>query len=176
MLEVQPTQPNGNPWDTGIGAFARPDPQVTMMRNDPKLLQVATDMLIDVMEQRMKDLGRPVPPRFREVFARGAMTSLRCGKSLEALQNPELTAIRGKFASDTTVASDSLLTKLVDGGMKVAVDDNILIFVNDTDLAAHDLMGQTELKITKDLLAKGEVELKFNSVDSLRLKLLPIAD
>jgi hypothetical protein len=35
-------------------------------------------------------------------------------------------------------------------------------------------MGEQEVEITKELLAKGELELKFNSVESLQLKLVPV--
>jgi hypothetical protein len=174
LLEVAPTRADGNPWDTGIGAFARPDLQVTLMRHDEKALQVATELLMQATERQMKDLGQPVPPKFRELFGRNAVVSLRCGAAIAAHQDQQLNDARSKFAADSTVASDSLLAKLTDGGLQVSQGDKISVFVNDIDLAAHDLMGQTDLEITKELLAKGEVELKFNSVDSLRLKIAPI--
>jgi hypothetical protein len=174
LLEVAPTRADGNPWDTGIGAFARPDLQVTLMRHDEKAWQMATELLMQATERQMKELGQPVPPKFRELFARNAVVSLRCGASIAAHQDQQLKDARAKFAADTTVASDSLLTKLVDGGLQVALGDRVSVFVNDIDLAAHDLLGQTDLEMTKELLAKGELELKFNSVESLRLKIAPI--
>jgi hypothetical protein len=174
MLEVQPVRPDGNPWDTGVGAFTRPDPQVTLIRDDPRAIQAATELLIQVTEQRMKDAGQVVDPRFRTLFARSAMTQLRCGVVIDALDNQPLKDARSKFAADTTAASDAALVKLADGGLNVAQGDKVAIFVNDIDLAAHDALGETTIEITKELLLKGEVELKFNAVDSLRLKLVPI--
>jgi hypothetical protein len=176
MVEVAPTRENGNPWDTGIGSFARPDPQVTLMRHDVAALKEATMLLGQAMERRMTDLGRPVPPQFKGMFEKNAIQSLRCGRSIEALNDEQLTKARAKFAADTSVASDSILAKLTDGGLRVGLGDRVTIYVNDIDLAAHDVMGQTELEITKELLTKGETELKFNSVESLRLKLVPIVE
>jgi hypothetical protein len=176
MLEVAPARENGNAWDTGIGAFARPDAQVTLMRNDAAALKEAAGLLEKAMERRMTDLGRPVPPQFKGTFEKNAIQSLRCGRSLEALKDEALNKARARFMADTAVASDTILAKLTDGGLRVAMGDRVTVFVNDVDLAAHDVMGQQELEITKDLLTKGETELKFNSVESLRLKLVPIAE
>lgn len=176
MLEVAPTRENGNPWDTGIGAFARPDAQVTLMRNDAAALKEAAVLLEQAMERRMTDLGRPVPPQFKGMFEKNAIQTLRCGRSLEAMKDEPLNKARAKFMADTVVASDSILSKLTDGGLRVAMGDRVTVFVNDVDLAAHDVMGQHELEITKELLTMGDLELKFNSVESLRLKLVPIVE
>ncbi len=175
LLEVAPTRTDGNPWDTGIGAFVRPDLQVTLLRHDEKQIRLATELLRQATERRMKDLGQPVPPQFRELFARNALLSLRCGATIAAHQDQQLKDARSKFAADTTVITDSLLTKLTDGELLVTLGDKVSVFVNDIDLAAHDLLGQTELEITKELVAKGEVDLKFDAVESLRLKIVPVA-
>lgn len=175
ILEVAAAKPDSNPWDTGVGAYARPDPQVTLMRDDTSGLKQATELLVQKMEGKMKQLGRPGSPVFREMLGRQAQQSLRCGVTIDSLNDQALKDARSKFAADTQVANDSLFTKLVDGGLSVSLGDKITIYVNDSDLAQHDPMGQAEIQITKELIAKGEVELKFNSVESLRLKLAPIA-
>jgi hypothetical protein len=36
-------------------------------------------------------------------------------------------------------------------------------------------MGETEIEITKAPIEKGEVELNFNSVESLRRRIVPLA-
>lgn len=173
-LEVATTQENGNPWDTGIGAFARPDPQVTLLRHDERALQAATDLLVKAMVEKMEELGRPVNARLKEQLPGTAIQALRCGAAVAALNNQPLTDARSKFASDTKVASDSFLAKLVDGGLQVSLGDKVSIYVNDIDIAAHDTLGHVELEITKAMLAKGEVELKFKDVKSLKLQLTPI--
>ncbi|MDX1946593.1 MAG: hypothetical protein SFU86_14420 [Pirellulaceae bacterium] len=175
LIEVAPAQPDGNAWDTGVGAFARPDPQVTLMRHDAKAQQETVELLVQATERKMKDLGRPVPTKFKELFSTSAMQTLRCGAAIEAFQDRALSEARGKFAADSSVASDSLLAKITDGALRVSLGDKISIFVNDIDLASHDLMGQSEVEITKELLTKGELVLKFNSIESLRLSVVPIA-
>lgn len=175
ILEVAAAKPDGNPWDTGVGAYARPDPQVTLMRDDAAGLKQATELLVQKMEDKMKQLGRPASPVFREMLGRQAQQSLRCGVTIDTLKDQALQDARSKFAADTKVADDSLFTKLVDGGLSVSLGDKIAIYVNDSDLAQHDSMGQAAIEITKEFIAKGEVELKFNSVESLRLKLMPLA-
>ncbi len=174
ILEVAASRPDGNAWDSGIGAFTRPDPQVTLLRDDARAQQAAAELVTQAMERRMKELGRPIDPRAREFLARNSIQSLRCGAAVTAMQDQAVNDARSKFAADTTVASDTVLAKIVDGGLPVASGDKVSIYVNDIDLAAHDSMGETELEITKELIAKGEFELKFKSVESLRFKLLPI--
>jgi hypothetical protein len=187
ILEVAPTQASGNPWDTGIGSFGRPDPQVTLMRHDEAALRATTALFVQASEKRMndlekkmKDLGgpqrplRPVPPQLKALVERDAMQALSCGVTVEALSDKALTTARAKFISDTPVAKDSLLAKFTTGGLPVKVGDKVTIFVNEVDLAAHDKMGETDLDVTKELVTKGEVELKFEQVSSLRLKLVPI--
>ncbi len=176
ILEVAAAKPDGKPWDSGGGIFERPDPQVTLMRNDAEGIKQAIELLVQVNERKMKELGgRPTSPVFRQLMARQAQQTLQNGSYVEALKDQALIDARSKFAADTKVANDSLLTRLVGGELPVSIGDKVSIYVIDVDLAAHDHMGQTELVITKELIAKGEVELKLNSVESLRFKLTPIA-
>ncbi|MGE0607620.1 MAG: hypothetical protein AB7O62_11045 [Pirellulales bacterium] len=174
QVELAGTRPSGDAWDTGIGAFTRPDPQVTLMRHDEAALRKVVELLIVAQEKRFKELGQPVPPDFKKLMAASAVQTLRCGVTLEALQDQALTKARAQLFADTEVAKDSIFAKLTGGPLRISAGDKVTIFVNDVDLAAHDLMGETELVITKKLLAKGEVELKFNSVESLRLKFKPV--
>ena len=176
MLEVAAAKPDGKPWDSGGGIFERPDPQVTLMRNDAEGIKQAIELLVQVNERKIKEIGgRPPSPAFRQLMALQAQQTLQYGSYVEALKDQALIDARSKFAADTKVANDSLLTRLVGGELPVSIGDKVAIYVIDVDLAAHDLMGQTELVITKEFIAKGEVELKFNSIESLRLKLMPIA-
>jgi hypothetical protein len=173
-LEVLPTQPDGNPWDGGIGSYLRPDLQVTLMRHDVQAFEQAARLVAQVAERRMKEGGQPVPPELRDQVARSAVLQLRCGAAIEALADPELTQMRGQFAADTTVATDALALNPTNGGLNVKLGDKVAIFVHDIDVSVHDVMGTVEIEITKDLLAKGACELKFGSVELLRVKLAPI--
>lgn len=166
-VEVAFTRSNGNPWDTGIGNYARPDPQVTLLRHDQKALAEATDLMVQAMVKKFEELGRPMDPRLKKQLPSTAMQSLQCGHAVAALQSKPLMEARNKFAADTTMASDTFTVKPVDGGLRVALGDKVTIFVNDIDFAAHDTMGQVDVDITKELIAKGELELKFNDVKSL---------
>jgi hypothetical protein len=174
LVEVAATKPSGDAWDTGIGAFTRPDPQVTLMRHDEKMLREVAELLVGVQEKRFKELGQPLPPQARVLFARSAVQTLRCGVTVEALQDEALTKSRARMFADTSVAKDSALAKLTGGALPIAVGDKVTIYVNDADVSAHDLMGDTELTITKEMLDKGELELTFDSVESLRVKISPL--
>lgn len=174
LVEVAATKPSGDAWDTGIAAFTRPDPQVTIMRHDEKVLREVAELLAAAQEKRFKELGQPLPPQAKVLFARSALQTLRCGVTVEAMQDDALTKSRARMFADTSVAKDSALAKLTGGGLPIAVGDKVTIYVNDVDVASHDLMGDTEVTITKEMLDKGELELKFDSVESLRIKLLPI--
>ncbi len=185
LVEVAATKPSGDAWDTGIGAFSRPDPQVTLMRHDEKALREVTELLVMAQEKRfakleaahekkLKKFKQPLPPQAKELFARSALQTLRCGVTIQALQDDVLTTARAKMFADTQVANDTVLAKLIGGALNVAVGDKVTIFVNEIDLAAHDAMGETDLTIIKEMLEKGELELKFNSIESLRLKIAPL--
>jgi thioesterase domain-containing protein len=169
MVDVAATRPNGDAWDTGIGAFSRPDLQVTLLRQDAKAIEEATMHLVRAQERQLKDLGQPVRPEIKALFGRNAMQILRCGAAVAALKDEPLSLARAKFAGDSGIVNDTALAKLSGGELAVAAGDKLLVFVNDIDLTAHDLMGQYELEITKQTLAKNELELKFDSVTSLRL-------
>lgn len=176
IIEVAAAKPDGKPWDSGGGVFERPDLQVTLMRDDAEGIKQAIELLVQVNERKIKALGgRPPSPAYRQLMAGQAQQTLQYGSYIEALKDQALIDARSKFAADTKVANDSLIARLVDGQLPVSIGDKIAIYVIDLDLAAHDRMGQTELVITKELIAKGEAELKFNSVESLHLKLVPIA-
>ena len=174
LLEVAPARPNGDAWDSGFGAFTRPDPQVTLMRRDEPALREATAMLVAAQEKRFKELGQPAPPQAKALMARSALQVLSCGVTVEALQDEDLTKVRGRLFADSQVAKDTILAKLAGAALPVAAGDKVTIYVNDIDVAAHDLMGETEFEITKELLDKGELELKFNAVESLRLRIKPL--
>jgi len=176
LLEVAATTPSGDAWDSGIGVYTRPDPQVTIMRHDELLLRELTELVVSVRAKQFEELGRPLPPSAKALLGRSAIQSLRCGATIEALQDNALIKSRARQFADTQVANDSVLTKLTGCAMPIADGDTVTIFVNDIDVAAHDLMGEMTLEIDKELLGKGELDLKFHSVESLRLKIAPVTD
>jgi len=174
LLEVSPTTPSGDAWDSGAGVYIRPDPQVTIMRHDERLLRELTELVVDIRAKRFEELGRPLPPSAKASLGRSALQSLRCGATIEALQDNALIKSRARQFADTQVANDSVLTKLTGCAVPIAVGDTVTIYVNDVDVSVHDLMGETTLEIDMEFLGKGEVELKFQSIESLRLRITPI--
>lgn len=176
LIEVAAAKSNGEAWDTAIGSYSRPDLQVTLMKHDEQALNAAAELYVAATLRRMEETGAAVPAGFESVAARTAAQSLRCGAAVAALQDAKLNEARARFAADTAVASDATLARLEGGGLAVALGDRVSIFVHDVDLAAHDLVGETEIQITKETLAEGSGELKFGSVAALQMKIEPIRD
>ncbi len=59
LFEIAPAKPSGDAWDTVIGALARPDIQVTLMRHDEKVLAELTKLLVEAQVTRFQQLGQP---------------------------------------------------------------------------------------------------------------------
>jgi hypothetical protein len=173
LLEVSPTRTSGDPWDTGIGAFARPDLQVTMIRDDRTAIEKAAKLYVEAWNEVAADL-RDKKAGAGTLPVATPEAGLQCGAAIAALQHPKLTEARAKFAADTPVANDTFHARLEDSqALAVGIGDKVAIYLNDIDIASHDRMGEYTLEITKELLRDKTIELKFGAARSLVLQLSP---
>lgn len=136
ILEVAPTQANGNPWDTGIGAYGRPDPaghphasRCRRLAPDNGTVCESQRKRFEYLEKKMRDSSRDHSYRCERCpdSSRNSWEVVPCN-CLAAVwrwssPNHKPNAPCAKFMSDTPVANDTLLAKFTTGSLSVKVGD-----------------------------------------------------
>jgi hypothetical protein len=94
-------------------------------------------------------------------------------RRLKELERQQM-ELRRRNEYRTITVQDTYKANFNSGTLQVEAGDQIDIRVFDADPIVDDLAGKTELLLTREILEKGAVDLKFGQVRSLKLTFKPL--
>lgn len=188
-LEVAATKANGKVWDGGALGFTRPDPYVRAHRRDRALERQVETLELDLAslerrqtaQRQLAELRRqrdelPVDDarrrgygaRIARLESTAASLTVADVQRMEQLQR-NVAEMRSRFDHTTQKVDDRYVVSFEEESICVEEGDRVSIGVWDRDVTIDDRIGEMKLVITRDMLRRGRVVLKFDQVVALEL-------